>query len=63
MLVLLLIMVLDYIQLYSVSGVSGSVIVKGAVGGTYSTSAVKILCFVAGGADTDVPTVGVSIFR
>jgi hypothetical protein len=53
----------NYSASYSVSNVSGSVIVKGASGGTYSTSAVQILCFVAGGADTDVAIVGVSIFR
>jgi hypothetical protein len=53
----------NYSASYSVSNVSGSVIVKGASSGTYSTSAVQILCFVAGGADTDVAIVGVSIFR
>ena len=53
----------NYSASYSVSNVSGSVIVKGALSGTYSTSAVQILCFVAGGADTDVAIVGVSIFR
>ena len=53
----------NYSASYSVSNVSGSVIVKGTLGGTYSTSAVQILCFVAGGADTDVAIVGVSIFR
>jgi hypothetical protein len=53
----------NYAAITGIAGTGGSLLFKGPVSGTYSTSACQVLIFTAAGLDTDVLYVNVAFFR
>jgi hypothetical protein len=53
----------NYAAITGIAGTGGSLLFKGPVSGTYSTSAYQVLIYTAAGVDTDVLYVNVAFFR